>query len=124
MRKLIFVLVIFIATIVPTLSFSQSVAQVTTVEVPGAKTAEYVAAVKALAPLIKKHSPSSKMRIWQATVAGAASNRISVVVEFPSMVAWAESTPKLVADPEYQSALRNFEGIGRKILSVSLSTEQ
>ena len=122
MRKLIFVLVLFIATIVPTLSFSQSVAQVTTVEVPGAKTAEYVAAVKALAPLIKKHSPSSKMRIWQATVAGAASNRISVVVEFPSMVAWAEST--LYADPEYQSALRNFEGIGRKILSVSLSTEQ
>ena len=123
MRKLIFVLTLFIAITLPTLSFSQSVAQVTTVEVPGAKTAEYVAAVKALAPVIKKHSPSATVRVWQATVAGAASNRISVVVEFPSLAAWAEGTPKLVADPAYQSALRKFEGMGRKIVSVSMASE-
>ena len=83
-----------------------------------------VAAVKALIPLIKKHGSSAEVRIWQASVAGTASNRISVVVEFPSLAAWAEGTPKLAADPDFHSALRKFEGMGRKILSVSLVTEQ
>jgi len=124
MRKLIFVLVLLMATMLPTLAFSQSVAQVTTVEVPGANTAKYVAAVKALIPLITKHSPNAEVRIWQATIAGTASNRISVVVEYPSLAAWAEGGPKLTADPEFHKALRNFEGLGRKILSVSLATEQ
>ena len=124
MRKLVFVSVLFVAIMLPTLSFSQAVAQVTTVEVPAANTADYVAAVKALNPLIKKHGPNAEMRVWQATVAGTASNRISVVVEFPNLAEWAESTPKLVADPEYQSALRKFEGLGRKIVSVSMAMEQ
>jgi hypothetical protein len=108
----------------PTLSFSQSMAQVTTVEVPGANTAEYVAAVKALIPVIKKHGPEAEMRVWQAAIAGTASNRISVVVEFPSLAAWAESTPKVTADPDYHSALRRFEGMGREIISVSLAIER
>ncbi|GMR23200.1 MAG: hypothetical protein BMS9Abin37_1610 [Acidobacteriota bacterium] len=124
MRKLIFVFILFMAVMLPTLSFSQSVAQVTTVEVPGANTAKYVTAVKALIPLINKHSPNAEVRIWQATVAGTSSNRISVVVEYPSLAAWAEGGPKLAADPEFHGALRKFEGMGRKILSVSLATEQ
>ena len=123
MRKLFFVAVLFIAVLLPAMAFSQAVAQVTTVEVPGAKTAEYVAAVKALKPVIMKHDSNAKVRVWQATIAGAASNRISVVVEYPNLAAWAESGPKLIADPEFQAALRKFEGMGRKIISVTLATE-
>lgn len=123
MRKLIFIPVLLIAILAPTPSFSQSVAQITTVEVPGAKTAEYVTAVKALIPIIKKHNSDATLRIWQATIAGTASNRISVVVEFPSLASSAEGTPKLVADPEYPSALRKFESMGRKIISVAMASE-
>ena len=121
MRTLIVVL--FIATLLPAFTFAQSVAQVTTLEVPADKTADYVEALKTLIPILRKHSPRSNTRIWQATVAGSASNRITVIVEFPSMLAWAERGPKMNADPAYKKALEVFEGMERRILSVSLHTE-
>ena len=123
MRKFALITLVGVCLILPTMAFSQSVAQVNTVEVPAAKAAEYVAAVKALKPLIKKHSPGATMRVWQATIAGPMSNRISVVVEFSSMTAWAEGMTKLQADPEFAKALAKFAALGRKIVSVQVATE-
>ena len=124
MTRLALLLTVAIAALAPAAQASQPVAQVTTLEVPAEHVDAYVAALKKLVPILRKHSPKSSTRIWQNTVAGSDTGRIVVVVEFPNMVAWAERGPKMNADPEYHEALKRFAGMGRKVLSVVLMTEQ
>ena len=123
MPRLLGVLILLGLLFVPALSAAQSVAQVTTVTVDAAKIPEYTAAVMKLEPIMKKYAPSAKFRIWRTTIAGPASNRVSVVVEFASSEEWGKAIAQFNADPDYQKALRNFEGMGREILSVSMAVE-
>ncbi len=107
----------------PTDASAQAVAQVNTVEVPAGKTADYMAGLEKILALIERVVPEAEARVWQATIAGTSSNRISVVTEFDSVEAWAVGTSRLVADPAYQPLIGELEATGRTVVSVSLATE-
>ena len=114
---------LFLLTAMPVDSSAQSVAQVTTVEVPAGRVDDYMAGLEKILALIERVSPESEARAWQATIAGTSSNPISVVVEFDSLEAWAAGGARFLEDPAYQALIRELEATGRTIVSVSLATE-
>ncbi len=63
-------------------------------------------------------------RIFQATFAGPNTNTVSIVIDHPSLAAFAANNAKLYADSEFQSWLQelNTAGIGR-LVSDSLLVE-
>ena len=122
MPKLVLALAALAVLALPAVSRGQAVAQVTTVEIDAAKVPAYLAGLKKIEPIIKKYSSSASMRVWHSTVAGPNSNRLSVVVEFANLAAYAEAN-RFTSDPEYQKLVREFEGMGRKIVSVSLLSD-
>ncbi len=122
MRKFPLCLALLAFVFLASLSYAQPVAAVTTVEVPAANVQDYLTALKGIEPLLKKHSSTAKMRVWRMTFAGTVSNQLVVVVELESLAALADYG-KMYSDPEFKTALRTFEGLGREIVSVTLATD-
>ena len=116
-------LLVVAVLLMPALASAQAVIQVNTIEVDASKVQDYLDGLKKLEPILGKHAPSAKLRVWQSTVAGPNSNRVSVVLEFSNAVAWAEGIQKVQSDPAFAGFLRGLEATGRKIVSVSLATE-
>ncbi len=78
--------------------------------------------VQALA--IQKRLGVPTARIFQATLAGPNTNTIVIVIDHPSLAAFAANTAKLQADPGWQSWIEelNKAGISR-LVSNSLLVE-
>lgn len=62
---------------------------------------------------------SMTMRTWQASIAGPATGRLVVVLEFESLSAYASGFSKVQADPGYQKVFKELQGL-RKLISASL----
>ena len=73
---------------------------------------------------IRKRLGVSATRIFQATFAGPNTNTVSIVIDHPSLAAFAANNAKLYADSEFQSWLEELlkAGIGR-LVSDSLLVE-
>ncbi len=73
---------------------------------------------------IRKRLGVPASRIFQATLAGPNTNTIVIVIDHPSLAAFAANTAKLQADPGWQSWIEelNEAGISR-LVSNSLLVE-
>ncbi len=73
---------------------------------------------------IRKRLGVPASRIFQATFAGPNTNTVSIVIDHPSLAAFAANNAKLYADSEFQSWLEALlkAGIGR-LVSDSLLVE-
>ena len=73
---------------------------------------------------IRKRLGLPASRIFQATFAGPNTNTVSIVIDHPSLAAFAANNAKLYADSEFQSWLEALlkAGIGR-LVSDSLLVE-
>ena len=80
----------------------------------------YLAVIKELKALQAKLTPDASMRVWRATIAGEQSGMLYIVVEHPSLAAYAANTAKIQADPAWQKLIQKAAATGRKLTSQSL----
>jgi NIPSNAP len=102
---------------------SNTVLQVTAVQVKPGQMDAYLAKVKQLQAIIKRLGTPGTTRVWEATLAGDDSGTVVVGVEYPSLAAYAESTSKVSADPEWQKMMAGLDDM-RTVVSRSLYRER
>ena len=64
-----------------------------------------------------------KARIWIAKFAGPDANRVVVTVEYPSMVAMAQSLSKVNASPEWAQLVADAQATNIRPVSNSVVVE-
>jgi hypothetical protein len=62
-------------------------------------------------------------RVWQATLAGEGTGSTFVAVEYPNLVAMAQSISKMSADEGWQQLVDDFQKAGMSVNSNSTSVE-
>ncbi len=102
---------------------SNTVLQVTTVQVKAGQMDAYLAKVKQLQAIIKRLGTSGTTRVWEATLAGDGTGTVAVGVEYPSLAAYAEGTTKVSADAEWQKLMAGLDDL-RTVVSRSLYRER
>ena len=102
---------------------SNTVLQVTTVQVKAGQMDAYLAKVKQLQAIIKRLGTSGTTRVWEATLAGDGTGTVVVGVEYPSLAAYAESTTKVSADSEWKAMIASLDDM-RTVVSRSLYRER
>ena len=107
---------------IPTSASAESVLQVVAVEVAPGKLDAYLAKVKQLQAVMTRLGSAGTLQVWQATLAGDNTGTVVVGIEHESLAAFADSTAKVSADPEWQSLVSGLDGI-RTLLSSSLYRE-
>ena len=80
----------------------------------------YVARVGQLRAAMERLGASGTVRVWQATSAGEATGTVFVVLQYPSLTAYAESTTKMQADPEWQQIIAGLDDM-RTIVNSGLA---
>ena len=102
-----------------TAGYAQAVLQSVTVRVEPGEMDEYVKRVGALQGVLDRAGSGGRVALWNADFAGSNAGTTLVGVSFPSLAAYAESTTKTNADPEWQ---RIMSGLGdiRTVVSTSL----
>ena len=80
---------------------------------------EYLSRVKKLQGVMDRLDTGGSIEAWQVTAGGPATGTTLVALEYPSLVAYAESTTKTQADGEFQKLISGFAGM-RTIQSSSL----
>jgi hypothetical protein len=102
---------------------SNTVLQVTAVQVKPGQMDAYLAKVKQLQAILKRLGTSGTTRVWEATLAGDGTGTVAVGVEYPSLAAYAESTTKVSADAEWQKLMAGLDDM-RTVVSRSLYRER
>ncbi len=85
---------------------------------PG-KMDEYLSRVKKLQGVMDRLDVKASIEAWQVTAGGPATGTTFVALEYPSLVAYAESTTKTQGDSEFQKLIAGLDGL-RTIQSSSL----
>jgi hypothetical protein len=80
---------------------------------------EYLSRVKGLQGVMDRLKTGSSIEAWQVTAAGPATGTTLVVLEYPSLVGYAEATTKSQGDAEFQKLIGGL-GELRTIQSSSL----
>jgi hypothetical protein len=73
--------------------------------------------------ITKQYESSGQSRVWLSTFAGPDTNMVAVATEFPTFVSMAESNAKVMASPEWQKLVAEFEAAGMQVLSNGVSIE-
>ncbi len=73
--------------------------------------------------IAQKSGSLGKARSWISAYAGPNAGSVIVVVEYPSMVALAESTTKMRATPEWQQLVAEAQASSVKLVSDSIVVE-
>ena len=102
---------------------SNTVLQVTAVQVKAGQMDAYLAKVKQLQAITKRLGTPGTTRVWEATLAGDGTGTVAVGVEYPSLAAYAESTTKVSADAEWQKLIAGLDDM-RTVVSRSLYRER
>ncbi len=101
---------------------SDAILQVVTIDTHG-NTAAYIASLKAVLGRIEELAPESNSRVWEATFAGDKTRTVYVVIEYPSMAAFASASDKLSADEAFAKGVAALAETGRTVESDSILTE-
>ena len=107
----------------PAAAGPDTVLQVTAVQVKAGQMDAYLAKVKQLQAVIKRLGASGTTRVWEATLSGDDTGTVVVGIEYPSLAAYAESTAKVSADPEWQKLMAGLDDM-RTVVSRSLYRER
>ena len=89
--------VFLISSSSPAQEDSNTVLQVVTIDTHG-NTAAYVASLKAVLDRLEELAPESNSRVWVATMSGDTTGTVFVVIEYPSMAAFAAATETVFVD--------------------------
>jgi hypothetical protein len=81
---------------------------------------EFVARANAIA---EELGVAGKQRTWWNNFGGAQSNSVASVVEYPSLVALAEATTKMNANPKWQQLVNDVRAAGMQLISRSVMEE-
>ncbi len=101
---------------------SNTVLQVVTIDTHG-NTAAYVASLKAVLDRLEELAPESNSRVWEATMSGDTTGTVYVVIEYPSMAAFAEATETVFVDEAWTKGVAALAETGRTVESQSLLSE-
>ena len=101
---------------------SDTVLQVLTIDTHG-NTAAYVASLKAVLDRIEELAPESNLRVWEATFSGDTIGTVYVVIEYPSMTAFASASDKISADEAFTKRVAALAETGRTVESNSILRE-
>ena len=101
---------------------SDAVLQVIRIDTHG-NTEAYVAALKAVLDRTEELAPESNSRVWVATMSGDTTGTVYVVIEYPSMAAFAAATDKTLADEALTKGIAALAETGRTVESQSLLRE-
>ncbi len=101
---------------------SGAVMQVVTIDTHG-NTADYLASVKAVLERIEELAPESNSRVWEATFSGDTTGTVYVVIEYPSMAAFAAAAEKTLADEAFTKGVAALAATGRTLESNSVLRE-
>ncbi len=101
---------------------SDTILQVVTIDTHG-NTAAYVASLKAVLDRIEELAPETNSRVWVATMSGDKTGTVYVVIEYPSMAAFASAGDKISADEAFAKGVAALAETGRTIESNSILTE-
>ena len=101
---------------------SNTVLQVVTIDTHG-NTAAYVASLKTVLDRLEELAPESNSRVWVATMSGDQTGTVYVVIEYPSMAAFAAATETVFVDEVWTKGVAALAETGRTIESQSLLSE-
>jgi len=101
---------------------SNTVLQVVTIDTHG-NTAAYVASLKAVLDRLEELAPESNSRVWEATMSGDTTGTVYVVIEYPSMAAFAAATETVFVDEAWTKGVAALAETGRTVESQSLLSE-
>ncbi len=65
--------------------------------------------------IAKKYDSTGTARVWLSTLAGANTNRVVLVTEYPSMVSMAQSNAKVLPSAESQQLAAEFAAAGMRV---------
>jgi len=80
---------------------------------------KYISQVKKIQGAMERLGAGSDIEAWQVTAGGPATGTTFVSLEYPSLVAYAESSAKTEGDAEFQKLIGGLDAL-RTIESVSL----
>lgn len=100
-------------------SAEEAVLQAVAVRVSPGEMDEYLSRVKKLQGMMDRLETGSSMEVWQVTAAGPGTGTTLVVLEYPSLVGYAEGTVKTQEDEELQELIGDLDEL-RTIQSSSL----
>lgn len=122
---LILVLLMFVVTLAPAASSDQAGPRVTNVIAfdVGRDFAKFMELSKRVGAINEKYASTGKARIWMSEFAGPNSNRVIVTVEYPNMVAMAQSLSKVNASPEWAQLVADAQATEIKPISNSVLVE-
>ncbi|MCP5060237.1 MAG: hypothetical protein GY937_26350 [bacterium] len=109
--------------VVSTGAWAQAVLQSVTVRVNPGQMSTYLERVAALQGTMDRVGSGGKVQVWNATVAGTATGNTLVTVGHSSLAAYAETTTKMAADPEWQKIFAGLDDI-RTVVSNGLIVSQ
>jgi hypothetical protein len=89
----------------------------------GADMAKFTELSKRARAIREKYQSTGKVRLWMSAFAGPNTNRVVVTVEYPSLVAMAQSWSKVTASPEWQKLIADARVTNIKRLSDSVLIE-
>jgi hypothetical protein len=108
-----------LALVLSTSAWAQVVMQSVTVRVNPGQMSTYLERVATLQGVMDRVGGGGRVQVWDAMLAGTASDNTLVAVSFPSLTAFAESTTKAQADPEWQKVAAGLDEI-RTLVSQGL----
>lgn len=79
----------------------------------------YMARVKELQGVMNRLEAGGHVEAWQVTAGGPTAGTTFVVIEYPNLVAYAESTTKAQGDPEFRKLIGGLDSL-RTLQSSSL----
>jgi len=100
-------------------AWAQAVLQTVTVRVNSGQMSTYLERVAELQGVMDRVGGGARVQVWNATAAGTNTGDTLVSIGYPSLVAFAETSTKAVADPEWQKILAGLDGI-RTLVSQGL----
>ena len=106
-----------------TAGYAQAVLQSVTVRVEPGQMTTYLERVAALQGVLDRADAGGRVAVWNADFAGSNAGTTLVGVSFPSLAAYAESTTKTNADPEWQQIMTGLGDI-RTVVSTALLVSQ
>jgi hypothetical protein len=83
----------------------------------------FLALIKRVEAIRERLGVPGTSRVWQATLAGEGTGSTFVAVEYPNLVAMAQSISKMGADEGWQQLVDDFQKAGMSVNSNSTSVE-
>jgi hypothetical protein len=84
---------------------------------------KFIEITKRARAIAEKYGSTGKPRFWMSAYSGPNTGRVIVTVEYPSLVALAQSAAKVRQSPEWQQLLADTQASSIEMVSDSIAVE-